>query len=64
MNLCSFVKFFITWLQGFLKTQIKTLAVLVFALSCLLATIEALPVSRVSFTICIFISGEYCFLFN
>ncbi|MDK2881607.1 MAG: hypothetical protein PWQ99_1382, partial [Clostridia bacterium] len=32
MKLCSFVKFFITWLQGFHKTQIKTLAVLVFAL--------------------------------
>ena len=34
------------------------------ATSCLLATIEALPVSRVSFTICILISGEYCFLVN
>jgi len=32
MKLCSFVKFFITWLQGFHKAQIKTLAVLVFAL--------------------------------
>lgn len=30
----SFVKFLITWLQGFHRTQIKTLAVLVFALMC------------------------------
>lgn len=30
----SFVKFFITWLDKFHKTQVKTLAVLIFALMC------------------------------